>query len=876
MKRTSIDLKQLRRWCLAALIFWSVLVNGSLCLFVKYEWQSVQFIGKEIGLAAIHKDYIYEIWNAQYGGIYAPVSKNNLPNPHLSHLSDRDAVTREGQELTLINPAHMTRQLHDIEQEMYGVYGHVSSLNAIHPESAPDEWERKALLKFEQGAKDAAELIRRDGKAFIRVMTPTVTRKSCLKCHMEKGNKIGDVRGGISITMPIEGIVELFQSQFKTSVLYHLLIYLIGLSGLFVFYLQTSRQLFKRAAIEKKLSVQEQYLLGIVDNISNGIAVYEADQENKRFLVKNINPAGMRIARLENKEEIVGRDITEVFPGVIDSGLLDVFWRILKTGEPEHFSVSEVISGKSRVDGKGLEDEKVCHWMEYYVYKLPTGEIVAVNEDVTSRKRAKEQLVKKTEEWENTFNAIPDIITLQDSDMKIIRANQAAFDFFQLSPEELIGSTCYRLFRGALEPCPECPGMRSVIDMKKHCSTVEHKRVGKFFHVCSAPVLDAKNEFQYFVYIAHDITDKKKLEEELFQAQKMEAIGTLAGGIAHDFNNILAAILGYTELAKMELPEGSRIENDLNQVIIAGNRATDLVKQILTFSRKNKHQKKPIQVYLIVKEAIKMIRSSLPTTIDIQESIDQESGLVLADPTNIHQIIFNLCANGFHAIGKEQGILKIILKQVGLSADQVMDKPEVAPGSFVKLTVQDTGKGMEEATMNRIFDPYFTTKEQGAGTGLGLAVTHGVVEDCNGFIEVESIPGKGTAFHVYLPSLAEGSREMQDAEIDIQLPAGDERILFVDDEAAITYISRSILSNLGYAVTAETRSAKALEKFQTAPDSFDLLITDHTMPGLTGSELARRVLELRPDFPVILCTGYTAAFSENEASVLGIKKYVVK
>ncbi|MCI5210286.1 MAG: response regulator, partial [Candidatus Electrothrix sp. ATG2] len=245
-------------------------------------------------------------------------------------------------------------------------------------------------------------------------------------------------------------------------------------------------------------------------------------------------------------------------------------------------------------------------------------------------------------------------------------------------------------------------------------------------------------------------------------------------------------------------------------------------------------------------------------------------------PTNIHQIILNLFSNGFHAIGHEQGTLHIRLKRLEVPAKRVTDKPEVKPGSFVELTVQDSGQGIDEITINRIFDPYFTTKEQGAGTGLGLAVIHGIVEDCNGFIEVESITGQGTAFHVYLPTVNQ-EKTIPPKEIPHEpLLGGHERILFVDDEADIARINRSLLSNLGYRVTVETQSRKALEKIQKNPKAFDLLITDHTMPGLTGADLARSVLQLRPDLPIILCTGYTAAFSEQEAWQLGIKKYAIK
>ena len=738
--RTSAGLKQLRLWCAAALLFWSLLLSGSLGLYIQHEWQSVEFIGKKIGLTAVNKDYIYELWNAHNGGVYVPVDDRNQPNPYLSGIADRDIVTPGGKKLTLINPAHMTRQAYQLEQEIYGVGGRTTSLDAVRPENTPDDWEREALLSFTRGEKDASKLIKKGDKTVMRVMMPAITRESCLQCHMRKGDQAGDIRGGISITFPIDGIVELFRSQFKTNALYHLLIYLIGITGLAVFYVQTSRQMKKRAAIEK-------------------------------------------------------------------------------------------------------------------------------------------QLRRQTEEWQNTFDAIPDIITIQDSEMRIIRANRATYEFFQATPDELVGSACYSLFRENATACPGCPGVRSVVDGYRHCSMVEHKILENYFHICSAPVLDEQGEFQYLVYIAHDITDKKKLKEELFQARKMEAIGTLAGGIAHDFNNILAAILGYTEMIQLSLPKGSPLEHDLNQIILAGNRAGDLIKQILTFSRKKKQQKEELRINRTVREAVKMMRSSLPTTIDIREDIDEQCGLVFADPTNIHQIILNLFTNAFHAVGNAPGTLQLSLKPVVLSPEPVADKTEIQPGSYVELTVRDSGQGMDEITMSRIFDPYFTTKEQGAGTGLGLAVIHGIVEDCKGFIEVESVAGQGTAFHIFLPTVnreKRGKREKPEETPRMPLPGGNERILFVDDEVAITRISHSLLSNLGYRVTVETQSLKALEKFRNEPDSFDLLITDHTMPGLTGGDLARSVLRLRPDLPVILCTGYTAAFSEQKARQVGIKKYVVK
>jgi PAS domain S-box-containing protein len=845
-KKLHSYLKHLRCWCAAGFVFWTLLLNGSFVVLSFSEWNNLKFIGKEIGLTAVRKDYIYQLWNSGQGGVLAADSK------------------------TLINPAKMTREAYLLEQGRFGIRGNITSLRLLDKANHPDPWEEAALRRFEEGAAEVAEMIsKEDGQTYMRVMIPAVMDQSCHKCHVENSYPPGSIRGGISVTLPMEDMVTLFKDQFTTSLLYHLLIYLIGTAGLWLFYSQSSRQLLRRAEVERRLAVQEQYLRGIVDNISNGIAVYETE-DGESFRAKRVNPAGRRIAHISADSELSGRSPAEIFPGFAETGLAEVFRRVARNGTPENLSVSACIQGKRG----GRETFLPC--LEYYVYKLPTGEIVAVYEDVTSRKKAREQLIRKTEEWESTFDAIPDIITLQDKEMRIIRANQAAFEFFRLPPEQLIGRTCHSLFRGSGQPCEGCPGQQSMRDFQKHCCGIEHKNIGRFFNVCAAPVLNTEGEFLYFVYIAHDVTDKKKLEDELFQAQKMEAIGTLAGGIAHDFNNILAAILGYTELARMELPEGSNARSDLEQVIIAGNRATELVKQILTFSRKNAHQKKPLQIYLIVKEAVKMLRSSLPSSISIKAEIDEKSGMALADPTNIHQIVFNLCTNAFHAIGARQGHLEIILRRVRLTAEQLEDRPWLQSGFYIMLTVRDDGEGMDEKIKARIFDPYFTTKEQGAGTGLGLAVTLGVVEDCGGFIEVESEPGKGSAFHIYLPALPEEEAVPPEEAGDMQLPGGTERILFVDDEPSIVHISQAILSTLGYRVVAETSSPAALERLQAEPDAFDLLLTDQTMPGMTGSELVKAALKLRPDLPVILCTGYTSALTERDALALGVRRYAIK
>jgi len=379
-------------------------------------------------------------------------------------------------------------------------------------------------------------------------------------------------------------------------------------------------------------------------------------------------------------------------------------------------------------------------------------------------------------------------------------------------------------------------------------------------------------------------SEKAELEQQLLHAQKMEAIGTLAGGIAHDFNNILAAITGYTQLLMMKLPKGSDIRPDLDEVLQASRRARDLIQQILTFSRERDEEKIPIEMIHLVKETLKFLRSSLPSSIEFREKLSERVGIIHANPTQIHQVIMNLCTNAAHAMQEAGGVLEVELRNaelglrpIGAYAPEGTRNAELnlGPGRYLRLTVSDTGCGMTPEIVKKIFDPYFTTKEKGVGTGLGLSVVHGIVMGHGGAVAVESEPGKGSAFHVYFP-LVQEVEEAKKAVAETPLPRGSEIILFVDDEPSLARLGKRFLTRLGYDVVSTTSSIDALGLVRKDPHQFDLVITDTTMPAMTGDRLTQEILKIRPDMPIIISTGHSERISPEKAKKMGIKAFLMK
>jgi PAS domain S-box-containing protein len=502
---------------------------------------------------------------------------------------------------------------------------------------------------------------------------------------------------------------------------------------------------------------------------------------------------------------------------------------------------------------------------------------IAVVRDIDEHKRAEKALKKSERRFRELAELLPETIFETDIHGTILFANKNGIDQFGYKQKDLEnGLNAFDLLAAEEHQRAGANIARVLAGEPIGLSEYTARRKdGTLFPVMllSTAILQDNQTTGLRGFII-DLTERKRLESQLQHAQKMEAIGTLAGGIAHDFNNILAAILGYAEMSLMDSAPDSALYYNSNQILKASLRAKDLVEQILSFSRQKDLKKKPIQVGPIVKEAVKLLRATLPTTIAIETQIAEKMGVVDADPTQIHQIMMNLGANAGQAMGEGGGTLTVRLEEVQLDAGGVDTDPDLYPGRYLVWTISDTGGGIPREMQQRVFEPFFTTKTDGTGTGMGLAVVHGIVKSHGGAITLQSREGQGATFTIFLPLLARQHPEKGRTAPDIA--TGSESVLLVDDERLLTDMGSQMLKHLGYRVTATNSSAQALEMFKHQPDDFDLVITDMTMPHLTGDSLARKLIALRSDIPIIICTGFNESLTPMKSESIGIKAFLMK
>ncbi len=528
----------------------------------------------------------------------------------------------------------------------------------------------------------------------------------------------------------------------------------------------------------------------------------------------------------------------------------------------------------------------------------PFGYIVKPFEDIELNsaveialyKHKMETKLRESEAWlSTTLRSIGDAVIATDTKGYVTFMNPVAQSLTGWNPKEAVGKPLTDVFniineqtrQDAENPAAKVIRQGSVVGLANHSILIA--KDGKEIPIDdnSSPIRDEKGNITGAVLVFRDITERKqaekekaKLENQLLQAHKMEAIGMLAGGIAHDFNNILSIILGNAELAMDDVPEWNLARHNLEEITTASLRARDVVQQLLSFSRQSDQKQRPVNISPIIKDCLKFLKSSIPASIDIHETISDESVIVMADPTHINQVMLNLCTNAAHAMYKNGGVMEVGVSVLEVGKNAAIQDVELNQGQYVKISMSDTGHGIAKEHIDRIFDPYFTTKEVGEGSGIGLSVVYGIVKSYDGAISVDSEYGKGTTFNIFLPVV--DKEPVFEEETDTTMPTGYERILFVDDEKSITDMTSRILKRLGYTVTVKTSSMDTLATFRARPDNFDLIISDMSMPGMTGDKLAKELRTIRPNIPIILCTGHSERINDEKAKAIGVRALVMK
>lgn len=625
-----------------------------------------------------------------------------------------------------------------------------------------------------------------------------------------------------------------------------------------------AKDITDRITSEELLKSSEAKLKSIFRNNPAGIAITSMEDS----VIIDCNESLERLSGY-TKAELIGRKTTETnfWPKGI-SQREDVVAQLRRDGSFRNFRIKFITK----------QNEKRQGLFSAEIIEIDGCDcIITTMFDITELDKVQQELFESQQKYQTMLENIGIGVALISNNMEILELNKQMREWFP-SVDTTKRPICHQVFNNPPKDdvCDWCPTYKTLEDGETHESVTKTPGDNgtRNLRIVSTPIIDARGEVQAAIELVEDITDQLKNEEQLRRVQRMESIGDLAGGIAHDFNNILAPIIGISEMLIEDFPPECPESEDLWQIFKAGERGRDLVKQILAFSRQSEQKKIPMSIQRILKEVLKLCRSTIPSYIEITQDIQPDCGMILGDSSQIHQVVMNIITNAFHAIEDTGGIISVTLSQRVLQDIEIGDVG-LNSGAYAVIHISDTGHGMSEELIGKIFDPYFTTKAQGKGTGLGLAVVYGIVKEHNGAIKVESEIGKGTTFKVYLP-LMEELRPSDSSKDSEKIQGGNERILLVDDEEAIANLEMQVLERLGYKVTSCISSIDALEVFKTNPNSFDLVISDMSMPNMPGDLFASELRGIRPDIPVIICTGFSERIREENLQKMGINGMLMK
>lgn len=855
----------IRRFRLAAILAWTTLAIVTAIWECNDNEEFETSNALATARACIEKDLVFRRWAAGHGGVYVPVTDKTPPNPWLK-VPERDITTPSGRRLTLMNPAYMTRQIFEIGQSSANApQGHITSLKSIRRENAPDHWEASALAAFNAGLTEFGEFLVLDGKPVYRYMRPLTTEKTCLKCHAAQGYLESTVRGGISIAIPTVGLEQAALRSNVNHVAIIAAIWLMGLWGV--------RLGFRRIGADAAaLTAERDNLSSVFDATPMPMLLVddrmEAVQVNSAFREYCIDYDALPDKRccmiLKCANALSESQGCGSSPVCDSCRLMRTLQEVSRSGLSAR--------GEASIPRVGWGGEATEAWLLYGVEAVSLhGRNHALMSfmDISERKREETLRRIRAEEFRALVENSPDAIARYDRLCRRVYVNPALERLAGQAADMLTGRTSTEAFVATQEVGRQVQGaVEQVLDRGISLELeLSWKDIGgemRHFQVRFVPEFDADGEVASVLSITREITSLRKTEAQLLHAQKMESIGTLAGGVAHDFNNLLTVIGGYADLLRLSLRGDERKVAFAREISNSVNRGAELTRSLLAFSGKHEPQKRYDDLNLIVANLQKSMSRLLRSDITLTFELCDDRLPVFAERVQIEQVLINLMVNARDAL-TSVGRIHVATALVDVREAVVKGGVTVPPGSYGLVTVTDNGAGMDKETERRIFEPFFTTKETGKGTGLGLSIAFGIVGNHNGRITVESAPGKGAVFGVYLP-VSEGkmppnhSPESKTAEL-----RGNETVLLVDDEPNVLRMTREILELYGYTVLTAADGVEALEVFEAHRDEIRVAVFDLIMPRMTGREAIEQIRLQKPDLPVIITSGYTDDIIDHAA-----------